>query len=314
MATEFDTDKLQLDTVPQQNPLVVIKIGDTKSQAMSIADAKLQPYSEKATHETIFEINEETILILTTILGGDAEDKSDLELARKLFLLGLCSTSLISFCKDQNTSILTTLQSDLPTLQNGSLTTVLNIKRTVGISLQIEHLHKQNDHETGKGTSTLIIDKYPFDETGETKGKAQINKNLPLVQDRISAQPFVITQDQIDTYAAITGDHSPAHTEPGYLQRSRFNISETIAYGTLVASACTMQLSKALGNYGYTGELVAVSFRFINPVITNKTEIIAFLGKKPKKLENGKLKFSLTVVDQEQSILVKGWVEIQKLS
>lgn len=314
MLTGLDLEELKLKTIPRQEPEVVIRIGGELSPAMSLVDAKKQPFSDKATQETTFEIEGEMIIILTTILGGNPQDKSDLELSRKLITLGMHSASLSGLSKGLDTPILTTLQSDLLSApQNGHFTTTVCIKRTVGKSLQIDYVHAQEDQQVGKGTSNLIIDKYPLDTTEGISGNAPAKINLPPKQERITAPPFFITQTQTDTYAEITGDQSPAHTEAGYLAQSRFEIPETIAHGTLVGSACLMRLSEALRENGYEGGLVALLLKFRNPVITEKTEITAFLDKEPQTLENGNLKFSLTVVDQEQNPLICGWIEIQTL-
>lgn len=73
----------------------------------------------------------------------------------------------------------------------------------------------------------------------------------------------IFTQEVIDQYAVVSGDHNPIHIDPDYAKRTRFG--GTVAHGMLVASLIGQLMVREVGveNWSMGGYL---EMRFRAPV------------------------------------------------
>ena len=87
-----------------------------------------------------------------------------------------------------------------------------------------------------------------------------------------------VSQEQIERYAAASGDHNPIHVDREFASRSQFG--GTIAQGMLIAASISEMMSVAFdGNWASGGRL---KIRFKAPVYPGET-VTAF--GKVKKIE-----------------------------
>ncbi|MFW5825488.1 MAG: MaoC family dehydratase [Marinobacter sp.] len=99
-------------------------------------------------------------------------------------------------------------------------------------------------------------------------------------------QVFVLTQEDFDRFARISGDHNPIHVDPGFSARTRFG--STVSHGMLLFSVVRSLLAQTwpgsllrsqslmFPSPAYAGdtlELVVEELRREGPVLFLKTTI-----------------------------------------
>ena len=116
-----------------------------------------------------------------------------------------------------------------------------------------------------------------------------------------------ITEADIATFAALSGDAYPLHVDADYAKTTRFG--ERIAHGMLSASLLSTVNALLLGLPG--GIYVEQSIRFRRPVfigdrLTARCEITEILAEKRR------LRTAATIVNQHGKIVIDGAGLIQK--
>lgn len=128
------------------------------------------------------------------------------------------------------------------------------------------------------------------------------------VGQRFISAGRTITESDIVTFAGLSGDYNRIHTDAQYCQDSPFG--ERIAHGLLV-------LSIASGLVAQSGmiEGTVIAFReisnwkFIKPVLIGDTVHVAtevLETKFYRRLESGKVEIELSVINQDDDVVMKG--------
>ena len=81
------------------------------------------------------------------------------------------------------------------------------------------------------------------------------------VGDSYSAQR-VLTEDDVRTFADLTGDDNPIHVDPAYAETTRFG--KPIVHGVLLLGIVSKVLGRDFPGHGSVA--VALSSRFLRPV------------------------------------------------
>ena len=100
---------------------------------------------------------------------------------------------------------------------------------------------------------------------------------LRLAVGQRAALSKTITEADIRTFAALTGDHNPLHLDAAFAGRSRFG--RPIAHGILVAGVLSAALGTALPGPGAI--YLSQTLKFLRPVysgdtVTATVEVIAY--------------------------------------
>lgn len=128
------------------------------------------------------------------------------------------------------------------------------------------------------------------------------------VGQRFISTGRTITESDIVTFAGVSGDYNQIHTDADYCQDSPFG--ERIAHGLLV-------LSIASGLVAQSGmiEGTVIAFReienwkFIKPVLIADTVHVAtevLSTKFYRRLGSGKVVIELSVINQDDEVVMKG--------
>jgi len=75
----------------------------------------------------------------------------------------------------------------------------------------------------------------------------KVDDSLPVIQKRI-------TQDMIDAWADVSGDHNPLHTDPEYAKTTKFG--GTIAHGHIALGFLCEMMIKACGESWWHGGML----------------------------------------------------------
>jgi phosphate acetyltransferase len=120
-------------------------------------------------------------------------------------------------------------------------------------------------------------------------------------------EPLVrtITQDQIDAYAAASGDHNPIHVDPGYAAATPF--SGTIAHGMLVLALLAESMHRAHGDAWRRGGRLKV--RFKAPTRPGDTVTVSAAGG---KTIDGRLEYAVQCANQRGEILIEGRASVSE--
>ena len=112
-----------------------------------------------------------------------------------------------------------------------------------------------------------------------------------------------LTQDQINAYAAASGDHNPLHLDPEFAATTRFG--GTIAHGMLVLAFISEMLTTAFGPaWANTGRL-KVRFRDA----ARPGDIAATRGR-ITRVSGSHLTCEIECVNQHGTVLINGDAEV----
>ena len=125
--------------------------------------------------------------------------------------------------------------------------------------------------------------------------------------EAFNAGPRLVTQEDVNTFAAVSGDLNPLHLDADYAATTRFG--RPIAHGLLGLSIAT----GLLGSTGLTrGTLIALAgleWTFLAPLYPG-TEVSIRVSvaelRRSKKPGLGRLVWDVELVDREGEILQKG--------
>lgn len=94
----------------------------------------------------------------------------------------------------------------------------------------------------------------------------------------------VVSESDVMTFAALSGDHQPLHTDPSYGSRTRFG--GQIAHGILQLGLVSAVLGNEMAGSDYTMILLGCNISFTKPVfigdeITATCEVVNIRPDKP---------------------------------
>jgi 3-hydroxybutyryl-CoA dehydratase len=115
-----------------------------------------------------------------------------------------------------------------------------------------------------------------------------------------------VTAEEIATFAQVTGDTNPLHTDAAYAARTRFQ--QPIAHGMLGAGV----ISAAIGAKLAPGKAVIYlgqNLQFRAPVLPGDT-ITANVEVTEVDAERGRLKLNTTVTNQDGTDVIRGEANI----
>ena len=111
----------------------------------------------------------------------------------------------------------------------------------------------------------------------------------------------VFTQEDVELFARLSGDHHPAHLDEAYARASRFGVR--VVHGMLTASLLSAANALLLGTPGAIS--VEQTLRFLRPVlvgdaITARSEVVALLPAQRR------LRCRTTCVNQRGELVLAG--------
>ncbi|NDJ78434.1 MAG: dehydratase [Chloroflexi bacterium] len=131
------------------------------------------------------------------------------------------------------------------------------------------------------------------------------DENLAMETER-----RVITEDDINNFAVLSGDHNPMHTDAEYAATTPFG--QRVAHGLLglsVASGQSFQLGFLEGTVlAFTG----LEWKFRKPIFigdTIRTQVKVVKLREMKRAGGGFVTFEVQVLNQDDEVTQKGeWV------
>jgi len=117
----------------------------------------------------------------------------------------------------------------------------------------------------------------------------------------------VFTQDDVETFARLSGDHHPTHLDEEYARTTRFG--DRVVHGMLTASLLSAANALLLGTPGAI--TVEQTLRFLRPVrtgdaITARSEVVEILAAQRR------LRCRTTCVNQRGELVLAGEAIEQK--
>lgn len=116
-----------------------------------------------------------------------------------------------------------------------------------------------------------------------------------------------ITEHDVMTFAGLSGDFNPLHTDKLYARESPYQ--KRIAHGLLI-TAVVSGLAARLGiAEGAALALTSVRWKFKKPVFIDDTVYASYTVLKKKKTgrdENGFVKFGVEVQNQDEAVIQTG--------
>lgn len=127
-----------------------------------------------------------------------------------------------------------------------------------------------------------------------------------LIFDKISVGDSAevsktITEQNINDFAQVSGDHNPAHLDEEYANNTAFK--HRIAHGMFVSSLISSVLGNELPGHGtiyMTQSLKFMAPVYINDTITARVEVIEMISEKKRII------FKTTCTNQEGKTVIDG--------
>ena len=115
-----------------------------------------------------------------------------------------------------------------------------------------------------------------------------------------------VTQDQIDAFAQVSGDHNPLHTDPEFARKSIFG--QTVAHGMLGLSLISAVLGTEFPGFGtiYMGQ----EAKFFKPIFTDESVRIR-LRVKELQPEKKRMLITTTILKENDEIAIDGEARVQ---
>jgi 3-hydroxybutyryl-CoA dehydratase len=120
-------------------------------------------------------------------------------------------------------------------------------------------------------------------------------------------QNFIVTDDKVRGFAAVSGDDNPLHIDEEFAKNTRFG--KRIAHGMLIASFISKVLGRDFPGDGTIYVSQEVRFKrpvFIDDTVTVKIEVLE------KKDEKNRIILSTDVYNSEGKKVVEGKAEVLK--
>ena len=109
----------------------------------------------------------------------------------------------------------------------------------------------------------------------------------------------VLTQEQVNAYAAASGDHNPIHVDPAFAAKTPFG--GTIAHGMLILALIGEMMNAAHGDvWRHSGRL---KVRFKAP--TRPGDTVSASATDPKTA-GGRIEYAVQCASQRGEILIEG--------
>ncbi|MCL2337817.1 MAG: MaoC family dehydratase N-terminal domain-containing protein [Firmicutes bacterium] len=134
------------------------------------------------------------------------------------------------------------------------------------------------------------------------------------IGDEVYTASRTVTEADVVTFAGLSGDYNPLHTDEEFMKNSEFK--SRIAHGALIFAISTGQANQ-LGLYeGTTIAVAQVNLKYTGSVRfgdTVKTVVKCIAKKESKKPDRGVATFQVLVLNQrDESVLDSEWVIILK--
>lgn len=119
-------------------------------------------------------------------------------------------------------------------------------------------------------------------------------------------QTVHITQDQIDAFAQVSGDHNPLHTNPEFARKSIFG--RTVAHGVYGLSL----ISAVLGTYfpGFGTIYMSQEAKFLKPIFIDESVRIRVRVKELQP-EKKRMIITTTIIKENDDIAIDGEARVQ---
>lgn len=189
---------------------------------------KTESTPEQESREKRYEVTDERVKKLAGLFNTSES------VARLLLPLGFHSASLADFSDENVLAIYAGHVSEsLGACINGGFSIKEDVTRE-GNKITISYSHHQASGEVGKGTDKLIlVPLHPQEQQNQTSRKEPQPQEILPERDKAICDPFTVTQEDINTYADITGDHNPVHINKNIADETMFH--SRIAHGMLIA-------------------------------------------------------------------------------
>lgn len=273
---------------------------------------------------TICEIRPEMIKDTCLLIGGNPDDPFDMAVTRAFVASDKHSSGLfkamgkhnllalyLSYTIDQLTPV-----KDGDLIQEHEITDI----NPRGNPYTVAFTDKQNGQITGRGVDVAYMAENPGPEIPGRK------PDIETTEPIFTGIKRIITQDQVDKFAKLSGDNNPAHIEPGFLKDSPLAITETISHGMLVLKMVMLEMLKEMKERGYITDLKDIKKLkddFTSPIRVGVTEfqpelrkINSYVDKKGNTIPDHfeiKLKEIIREVNEEGLEQVKTGKTLQKI-
>lgn len=119
-------------------------------------------------------------------------------------------------------------------------------------------------------------------------------------------QTVHITQDQIDAFAQVSGDHNPLHTDPEFARKSIFG--KTVAHGMYGLSL----ISAVLGTHfpGFGTIYMSQEAKFLKPIFIDESVRIRVWVKELQP-EKKRMIIATTIIKENDEIAIDGEARVQ---
>jgi len=119
-------------------------------------------------------------------------------------------------------------------------------------------------------------------------------------------EKVLITQEAVNSFAAVTGDNNPLHTDPEFASRSIFG--KPIAHGMFGLGLISAALGMRFPGFGtiYMGQ----EAKFFNPIFIGE-EVQVMLQISELQPEKKRLILSTQVIKENGEIAIDGFARVQ---
>ena len=115
----------------------------------------------------------------------------------------------------------------------------------------------------------------------------------------VAAYTTTITEEDIEEFAELTGDHNPLHTDDKFAQENT-QFGGKIAHGALVASTISSALARLDGVIIYVDQ--ELNFRESVKPGTEVTSFVRLENQPERKFET----FDTEVIDEYENVVIEG--------
>lgn len=119
-------------------------------------------------------------------------------------------------------------------------------------------------------------------------------------------EKVVVTQEAVNSFAAVTGDNNPLHTDPDFASRSIFG--KPIAHGIFGLGLISAALGMRFPGFGTI--LMGLETKFYNPIFVGE-EVEIVLKVSELQPEKKRLILSTQVIKENGEIAIDGFARVQ---
>lgn len=134
------------------------------------------------------------------------------------------------------------------------------------------------------------------------------------VGEKITSAGRTITENDIMTFAGLSGDYNQLHTSQPFAEDNVYG--ERIAHGLLILSVVSGLAARLGFSEGTALALTKINWKFRAPVMIGDTIYAAFTVERKKrvsKMGGGFVEFGVQVRNQDEKVIQKGtWTTLVK--